>query len=93
MFQASYPPVVSDCPDYWDVFNTIDNNTTCQNKSSINEGLGTATCKNIQPSQFQANGTGTDDVLCEKYKWAKGCNIVWDGVTNNTNACGAAKLA
>ena len=28
-----------------------------------------------------------DDGLCYKSKWAKACDLTWDGVTNNTNAC------
>ena len=28
-----------------------------------------------------------DDGLCNKSKWAKACNLTWDGVTNNKNAC------
>ena len=28
-----------------------------------------------------------DDGLCNKNKWANACDLTWDGVTNNPNAC------
>ena len=34
----------------------------------------------------QWNGSGTGN--CTKFKWAKSCNLSWDGITNNANICG-----
>ena len=25
--------------------------------------------------------------LCVKSRWARGCDLTWDGVTNNADAC------
>ena len=29
-----------------------------------------------------------DDGICNKQKWANSCDLTWDGITNNPNACG-----
>jgi hypothetical protein len=88
LYNDSYPPIVSDCPDYWDVDRDDDDNIVCKNTSTINMSTrGGETCNNYPTSLFSVNGTATDDILCEKYKWATQCSIHWDGVTNNNNAC------
>ena len=84
--EETYPPVVSDCPDYWDVeYNN--NNKLCKNNISINDGKSTAECRSYPSELFLANGASANDKICEKYKWAKKCNIHWDGITNNPKAC------
>ena len=86
--EYTFPPVISDCPDYWDVsYNSNNNSISCQNISTINKGMGTTKCNDFNPDLFKSNGTGFYDVLCEKYKWARECRIAWDGVTNNVDAC------
>ena len=75
-YNVAYPPVQADCPDYW-----LDNEKNCVNVKE----LGLDEC----PREVNFNGafwTG-DDGLCRKYQWAKACNLTWDGVTNNKNAC------
>ena len=68
-----WPPLVPQCPDYW----TMDgsgNNPICKN----NKNLGTCNLKmmNFNQSQFTgSNGT------CNKYLWAKKCDLSWDGLT------------
>ena len=37
------------------------------------------------PSDCYVIATGNQ--LCEKYKWAKSCDINWDGITNNNKIC------
>ena len=29
----------------------------------------------------------TTNGLCAKYKWAKDCDLTWDGITNNKSIC------
>ena len=82
-----YPPVVSDCPDYWDVDYDSQGKKHCKNNIYINDGLSTAACRSYPHALFSANGSSLEDVVCEKSKWAKDCNIHWDGITNNPNAC------
>ena len=88
--EETFPPVVSDCPDYWDV---ISNNgqKICKNNSKINDS-SSELCKNYPTNLFSVNGSSNDDKLCEKNKWAKDCNIHWDGITNNPKACQNTRL-
>jgi hypothetical protein len=82
---ADYPPVISDCPDYWKV--AYDGtNKICIN-TSINSGYDTSSCRTYPITPFNATGTSDDDMICAKHKWSKNCNIHWDGITNNAQAC------
>ena len=75
-YNAEYPPVVADCPDYW-----VDLNGTCVNSKN----LGKDSCsKEINFSQGEWAG---DNGLCLKQKWTKACDLTWDGVTNHSDAC------
>ena len=90
LFEDSYPPIISDCPDYWDVSYNINDEIVCKNTSTINKGRGdvpTGDCNDYPINQFLVSGSQNEDVLCEKYKWSKKCDITWDGVTNNNQAC------
>lgn len=75
-YDVAYPPVAADCPDYW-----LDNEGVCTNV----KGLGREGCKT--KIDFNNSFYSGDDGLCRKYQWAKGCNLTWDGVTNNKDAC------
>lgn len=92
MFEDSYPPIISDCPDYWDVSYNSNNDIICKNTSTINEGRGDAACTNYPVTEFESSGSDKYSVICEKYKWAKRCNLAWDGITNNNKACDLAKF-
>lgn len=88
LLKSSYPPIISDCPDYWDVSLNNDNNTICVNNSTIN--LGNSSCfqdehENTLP--IDLTGKSKEKILCDNYKLAKKCNIHWDGVSNNNKAC------
>ena len=75
---ALYPPMISDCPDYWDI-----NKTTCI-KPIINNS-SSSKCSNID---FGASPIYKgDNGLCEKQRWAKLCDVTWDGITNNNDLC------
>ena len=84
--EETYPPVVSDCPDYWDV-EYSNGNKLCKNNTYINDGRSKNECRSYPTNLFLAYGASTNDKICEKYKWAKDCNIHWDGITNNPQAC------
>jgi hypothetical protein len=84
---SAYPPVISDCPDYWNVnYDPVTQKKICTN-NSINPGPTTNECRNYPVSLFSANGSSEADIICAKNKWAKSCNIHWDGITNNSKAC------
>jgi len=85
---ATWPPLVPDCPDYW----TIDGsaNPICTNVKR----LGTCTPAMGKPyltMDFnQAPYTGSNGT-CAKYVWATGCNVAWDGITYGIqNPCDAS---
>jgi hypothetical protein len=76
----TFPPVVAECPDYWENVSTDDNVVICKNVKNL--GKCNLSEKNFSGQEFTGNSG-----LCEKQKWAKDCGIVWDGITNNTEAC------
>ena len=84
--EETFPPVVSDCPDYWDVTSN-NGQKICKNTIKINDGNSTNDCRDYPTNLFSVNGSSSNDIICEKYKWAKTCNIHWDGITNNPKAC------
>ena len=95
LYEDVFPPIVSDCPDYWDVSYNSNDDVACKNTSTINSGNGTVACGSIDGypvDLFSSSGTNKYDVICEKYKWARKCGIVWDGITNNNKACDFARL-
>ena len=91
----NFPPVETECPDYWDVMS----NGKCKDIQKINSGyagdcrpadsiLTPSTTFEITSSNFTRYGYTADDALiCRKQKWANKCNVHWDGITNNPKAC------
>ena len=78
----NFPPDIGKCPDYWQV----NEDGSCQNTNSkFNLGnLGETECESKSfndAKYFSVNG----DV--EKCKWAKSCDLTWDGITNNKTIC------
>jgi len=87
LLNDSYPPVISECPDYWDIsLNTFDEKE-CINVSTINRGNGSTDCKTLNFAQFSVNGTDKESVICTKKQKANDCGLTWDGITNNSTAC------
>tara|TARA_Y100001970_G_C13860912_1_gene664064 strand:+ start:321 stop:716 length:396 start_codon:yes stop_codon:yes gene_type:complete len=99
LHEDSFPPIISDCPDYWDVsLNPLvptDDSVYCKNNTNINVGkrVGSDTSHECyQPDEgiqhkIKWVGLNDQDTLCKKFTWANNCNVVWDGVTNNNKAC------
>ena len=86
-YTAIYPPVISECPDYWDVVKDSNNKISCENKLKINPNAvsNTDSCNKVNPVNF--SGSTDEDTICNKYNWARNCNVVWDGVTNSNAKC------
>ena len=84
---AMYPPVISECPDYWNVVKNSDGKISCMNQLKKNPTSisNIDSCNKVDPVNFI--GTTTDDTICNKYNWARDCNVVWDGITNNNAKC------
>ena len=83
---AEFPPVIGECPDYWNVAREGDK-TICKNILKVNPKSvsETDTCNKIDPVNF--TGPTNEETVCNKYKWANGCGVVWDGITNNNASC------
>lgn len=82
-YKADYPPIIANCPDYW--IDSSGNGSQC--KQDSNNPIGTCS----GPMDFTApEWAGQDRGICSKYKWAKSCNLTWDGITNNADICGAS---
>jgi hypothetical protein len=78
-YRSDYPPVIANCPDYW--LDVSGNGAECN--MDTNNPIGTCT----GPMDFtQATWAGQSGG-CSKYKWAKGCGVTWDGITNNPDLC------
>ena len=70
--QILYPPEIGTCPDYWELLKTGE----CSNK----QGLGKVTCHGTK--KFNTDEFKGSKGLINKCKWAKDCNLTWDGITN-----------
>ena len=96
-----YPPVISKCPDYWDISgNMCLNNISPSGDSRVN-GINskvsseytvdktkvyyTDASLNIRPSDPVWLSQGITPV-CSQKNWANRLNIMWDGVSNY-NSC------
>lgn len=78
-----YPPVVAECPDYWEAepLNGDPTKPLCKNVKN----LGSDNCAksmNFNTDEFTGEGG-----FCGKQQWAKKCGLTWDGVTNSTRKC------
>ena len=71
-----WPPIVPQCPDYWQADGS-GNNTTCTNVMNL------GTCNSVMNFN-NAPFTG-DSGACAKYNWATNCGITWDGITYGVN--------
>ena len=72
---ATWPPMVSVCPDYF----TLDSSGKTQKCiNSLPYGKDSPTCQffDVSNSDFQG-----DDGNCKKKNWAINCGVSWDGIT------------
>jgi hypothetical protein len=70
-----WPPLIGDCPDYW--MDMSGNGAKCVNVKN----LGTCGTKEMDFTVSPYSGSGGN---CQKYNWAAGCNVSWDGITYGT---------
>ena len=81
-----WPPIIGDCPDYW--VDLSGNGEACFNSHSLGKcnlpGKGAE--KNTK--NFNVDPFNSSNGLCAKYKWAKTCDVTWDGITSGvSNPC------
>lgn len=82
-----WPPIIGECPDYW--VDMSGNGEECLNSHSLGkcnlpvDGQPGMDTMNFNEAPFNsANG------LCAKNKWARACDITWDGITSGVkNPC------
>jgi hypothetical protein len=77
---GNFPPVIGSCPDYWIATND-GKSDICSNVKN----LGKSSCPKTM--NFNTQPWISNDGLCYKSKWARGCDLTWDGITNNTDVC------
>lgn len=81
-YSSVFPPVVAECPDYWESIPGDKNNTSnCLNIKNLGSSNCSKTMNFNVPEFSGSNG------LCNKKKWAQNCNLTWDGVTNSSKQC------
>ena len=73
----NFPPVVSDCPDYWADMSR-GNASHCVNINHI----GSKDCHSTM--DFSGPEFKGPDGVCGKLAWARQCDQTWDGVTNSS---------
>lgn len=74
-YKQVFPPVISNCPDYWEDKSSGDS-SNCVNI----KGLGTC---GVKSKDFSGTDWTSSNGLCNKARWARNCNLTWDGITNN----------
>jgi hypothetical protein len=75
-----WPPLVSECPDWW-IVDGSGNNTKCINVKDL--GVCSPHSDNNEHQQMDFNlpaFTGSNGT-CAKYSWANKCKVSWDGIT------------
>ena len=78
-YNMAFPPVVADCPDYW-----LDESQGDASNCVNSKNLGTC---NVNKMDFSKSMWTGNNGLCNKAKWAKACNLTWDGITNSSESC------
>ena len=77
-----FPPILSFCPDYYNLDNGI-----CVNTGIWNTANTECNNLNFNDPKYTVLGTGIDSGLCAKKTVATDCRITWDGITNNYSIC------
>jgi hypothetical protein len=75
---AAFPPLVNQCPDFFDYTGTTCVDTNRKYGESIAYALDLS-------NPLYAETTATS--ACNKRKWAKERGVTWDGITNGTFTC------
>jgi hypothetical protein len=78
-----WPPIVPACPDYW-LLDGSGNNTQCINVKDLGTCPAAAGKKHLTMNFNNSTFTGSEGT-CNKYNWATGCGISWDGITYGVN--------
>ena len=80
-YNQDFPPSVANCPDFWLDQSTKNNGSKCVN----NQNLGNSQCQKTM--DFSGSMWSGDAGLCNKLKWARSCDLSWDGLDNSSLKC------
>jgi len=81
--KQTYPPSIADCPDYY----SLDTTGLCKIGSTIKANKPTCNMEDFKNDKYKKEGTDFSSGLCAKKMWANGCEVSWDGITNNDDIC------
>jgi len=88
-----YPPIESDCPDYWELEPDPNDEKKhlCKNVQGLGEAWGSTSSIDVtidpKEGDNEHNFQGVDG-LCAKQKWSRQHKLTWEGVTEPTkDAC------
>jgi hypothetical protein len=85
--KSNWPPLVSQCPDFW-VTDGSGNNSQCINIKNLGICPPQSGNKFLKMNFNEAPFTGNNST-CSKFNWARRCNVTWDGITYGvSNPCG-----
>ena len=84
--KMTFPPNLSQCPDNY-VYDQTDK--TCVNADKDGIYYNSINCGKIsfEDDEYNVPGIGTTSGACAKKRVAIGCEVDWDGLTNNPNVC------
>jgi len=80
---TQWPPMTTECPDYW-LVDGSGNNATCINVKDLGTCPPATGDKHLSMKFNTPAYTGSNG-MCSKYTWAKKCGISWDGITYGVN--------
>jgi hypothetical protein len=73
----AWPPVSTNCPDYWVDIGTKGPGSGCYNSQKI----GTKQCNITTIDTMDFTSYIGSAGQCRKKRWATGCGVTWDGLT------------
>jgi hypothetical protein len=78
-----YPPVISACPDFYN----LDGSNNCIRTAAWPVGTSECSTLNFSDLSYLLPGTKTGSGICNKKNMATTCGVTWDGITNNSSIC------
>ena len=87
---VQFPPNISKCPDNYEmVYDSIGKFDKCRTIGKVPSGCDEV---NFGDPSYEMPGIGSTSGACKKKKWARKCNVDWDGLTNNSLICHSTNL-
>lgn len=84
---VAFPPKLGNCPDFY----VEKADGTCEDVKGLSNGRTfhgqQCALPDFSGDAFKAPGLGPLSGICKKKRWAKKCEVPWDGITNNSDVC------